>query len=144
MASIFMWQTIPFLNIDATVGLGGVNNHEDVFLVQAILREVVGIYMELGESSTPIPTGTWSKDDAGTLTIYVDQINNNPRFGQQKSFKAYFGETLDPIQGSIYAYGTNHRWGIANMQELLSISIGNNCLRSCLEIHFCAESAFRK
>ena len=129
MASLFNYGKVEYLNIDATVGSDGVNNHDDVYVVQALLSEVLTYrsntqYSEIGQSFTSKvlssrlnPTGTFDANTAVALADYKRICNEMAEKYPALRDKAYYDKHIDPIRGSIFAFGTNKRWAIARLND---------------------------
>jgi hypothetical protein len=138
MANLFKFNQTNYFNISETVGIDGVNLPDDVYLVQALLRE---LYLNSMRSSplaiAPIPTGVFNNATAQAIEMYKQVTNKmskkyplhkNPFGALEGVSKLYYKKHINPIQGSIFAFGTNHRWAIAQMQEDLftGLALNNN------------------
>ncbi len=115
MASIFTTGGEEYLNIDATVGKDGRNDFNDVYLVQAMLREVfLGEYINL--QLLP-PTGIFFKNTDDWLENLRDLVKR--KFGA----KTYFKHHIDPIVVGIYAFGSGNKWAMVHLNNLLYTAI---------------------
>lgn len=128
MASIFEWNNLKYLNIDATVGVEGVNNRDDVYFVQALLSEVLSYksntqystgvsFTSTIASSRIIPTGTFDTNTKLALADYKRICNEMAKKDPALRDKAYYDKHIDPIRGSIFAFGTKKRWAIARLND---------------------------
>ena len=117
MASLFSFQGFQYLNIDATVGIDGVNNSDDVYLVQALLFEVLtNRFADRGVKPPPMPTGTFNLETRVALANYKRIRNEMAKKYPVGNPKVYYETHIDPIKGSIFAYGTNNPWAMVKLQ----------------------------
>lgn len=125
MPNIFKYKEIEYLNIDATVGLDGVNNRDDVYLVQAFLYEVLtDKSFNFAVKRPPLPTGTFDAETKIALAEYK-RICNQIAASTSRSDgnnKVYYINHIDPIQDSIFAFGTKVLWALARLNgEILDV-----------------------
>jgi hypothetical protein len=133
MASKFEYRGLFWLNIDATVGSTGVNQHDDVYLIQVFLRELLTIRYKgtidyHGDiKPPPFPTGVFTVDTQEALGIYKQIKNNASKRNPAGNLKVYYDKNIDPIVGNIFAFGTQHPWAIVQMQgEITDMLLMNN------------------
>lgn len=63
MAELLLLANFEYLNVSNSVGRGGVNQHDDVLVVQALLKLIPKKYLgEIGAEYRPFPTGTLDKE----------------------------------------------------------------------------------
>jgi hypothetical protein len=115
MASIITISGENYLNIDATVGKDGRNRFDDVYLVQAMLREVVT--SEFNNFVLLQPTGIFSSNTKDWLETLPSTIRR--KFGA----KTYFKDHIDPIAVGIYAFGSGNKWAMVHLNNLLYTAI---------------------
>lgn len=133
MANIFMFQGFRYLNIDATVGQNGVNSFDDVYLIQALLFEVLTKRFNhpmfgIQGKKIPLPNGN-PAGVAESLMLYKQIKNKISAKYPIGNRKVYYDKTIDPIQGSIFAYGTNHPWALVQLQgDLMDMLLITNLL----------------
>ena len=135
MASIFMFGGFRYLNIDAKVGSTGVNLSDDVYLVQVLLRELlVNSFKQVVTKPPPLPTGAFNKETDEALGTYKKIKNEISRKYPLGNHKIYYEKNLDPIAGSIFAFGTKHPWAIVQMQgDLLDMMLLKELSRGTVE-----------
>jgi hypothetical protein len=128
MANIFKFQGFDYLNISGTVGTDGGNNSDDVYLVQAFLYEVLTYRAKYFFNKVPpLPTGTYDPNTTLALADYKKICNliaaREPRYNH----KVYYNKHIDPIEGSIFAFGTNKLWAMARLNgEVLDKMVMSN------------------
>jgi hypothetical protein len=117
MANIFMYQNLRYLNIDGTVGIDGVNSHDDVYLIQALLYEVLTKRFTGRGAKTPrIPTGVFSQETMQSLNDYKKIKNDTHKKYALGNPKIYYEKHIDPIKGSIFAFKSNQPWALVQLQ----------------------------
>lgn len=117
MASFFNYQGFKYLNIDGTVGIDGDNKPDDVFLVQALLFEVLtNRFADRGVKSPPPPTGVFNLETRVALANYKSIKNTMASKYPVGNPKVYYETHIDPIKGSIFAFGTNNPWSMVKLQ----------------------------
>jgi hypothetical protein len=116
MASIFLHNgVIRFLNIDGTVGTDGVNHPDDVYLVQVLFYEVLTNCFPNGGAKPPrIPTGIFTKDTFESMKTYKT-LKNKEHAIIQFTDKVCYEKHIDPIKGSVFAFGTIHVWAMVQL-----------------------------
>lgn len=133
MASIFINSGVEYLNIDATVGIDGVNNHDDVCLVKALLYEVLKYHYGspiYAVKFPPLLNGTFDSQTKDALAEYK-QISNekaavasgNPsHYSNLVNNKVYYKKHIDPIRGSVFAFGSRVLWTMARLNEQVQMN----------------------
>jgi hypothetical protein len=117
MANIFMYHNLRYLNIDATVGTDGVNMRDDVYLVQALLFEVLTKrFAGRGAKMPRIPTGTFSQETMESLIDYKKIKNDTNKRYALGNPKIYYEKHIDSIKGSIFAFKSNQPWALVQLQ----------------------------
>lgn len=133
MASLFTYSGKEYLNIDATVGTDGVNNPDDVCLVAAILHEVLKYNYgspTFAVKPSPSLTGTFNSEIKDALAEYkklsgeraANAKSNSNSYQIVRNNKVYFKNHINPIRGSIYAFGKNVLWTMARLNEELVLN----------------------
>ncbi len=116
MASIFNDPEYgSFMNIDATVGRTGVNNRYDVMLVQTLMLQY---FLLNGPVKFSFNTnGIFDKGTWQGLEKYKEIKNGKDRrFAEASRQNVYFHDHINPIRGSIFAFGTKKYWTIIQLQ----------------------------
>lgn len=98
-------QQTEIINVSASVGANGVNNHEDVIVVQALLKYALERNPDFRNSDFPEPSGAFIKTTAQLIKKYQRHQSRN---GQ----KVPIDGRIDPVRGGIFAYGSNKWWTI--------------------------------
>lgn len=131
MASIFEYMKFRYLNIDAKVGIDGVNIPNDVYLVQALLFEVLTNRFSESRVNPPFPTGTFNSATSEAMAEYKRLKNEIAKKYPVGNPKVYFENHIDPIQGSIFAFGTNVPWAMVKLQsDILDMLVIKNLIDS--------------
>jgi hypothetical protein len=128
MPNLFNYKGFDYLNITATVGADGVNDIDDVYLVQAFLYEVL-TYRATNYSvrMPPLPTGTYDCRTTDALADYKKICNQIAVREPRYNHKVYYDKHINPIQGSIFAFGTNKLWAMARLNgEIYEVMTNSN------------------
>lgn len=111
-------DTAEIINVSATVGTNGVNNQDDVIVVQALLKYALEERVDFRDVTFPEPSGTYSR--ATALIIKKFQRYNNRSFGKKVSIDG----RIDPAKGGAFAFGTRKHWTIYSLHvEALGIAL---------------------
>ncbi len=99
-----------FLNVGATVGKNGVNTLGDVFLVQAILYEVLPYMYGISSDNLPYPTGTYERRTAHSILRYQELSSRS------RGVKIWKDGFINRAVGS-HVPGKKRVWTITYMNE---------------------------
>ncbi|MGH9946077.1 MAG: hypothetical protein ACRD6X_02650 [Pyrinomonadaceae bacterium] len=99
-----------FLNVGATVGKNGVNYVGDVFLVQAMLYEVLPYLYGITPEALPYPTGTYEGRTAHSILQYQEMSSRS------RGVKIWKDGFIDRAKGS-HVPGKKRVWTITYMNE---------------------------
>lgn len=98
-------QQTDIINVTATVGANGVNNPEDVIIVQALLKFALEPRPDYRGVRFPEPSGA---NVVTTAQIIKKYQRHQSRSGSRVSIDG----RVDPLKGGIYAYGKKKMWTI--------------------------------
>ena len=98
-------QQTEIINVSAAVGANGVNNNEDVIVVQALLKYALERDPYFQNEEFPEPCGAFLKTTAKLIKKYQRYQSRN---GQNVPIDG----RIDPLKGGMYAYGSNKWWTI--------------------------------
>ncbi len=102
-------QESPLLNISQTVGRDGINLHDDVYLVQSLLREVLEYF---SHATFAYPTGLFTESTNQQLEAFKLYL-------KKRHDKCFFEGHIDPVKDSIFAFGSRHTWAIVKLNSYL-------------------------
>lgn len=108
------------INVSASVGANGVNNSEDVIVVQALLKYALGERREYWDAEFPEPSGAFIDSTARLIKKF--QRHNN----RAQNVRVAIDGRIDPVKGGAYAQGTKKHWTIYSLNvSALEIALLN-------------------
>ena len=112
-------QQTEIINVSATVGANGVNNQEDIIVVQALLKFALEPRPEFREVNFPEPCGAFLKTTTQIIKKYQ-------RHQSREGTRVPIDGRIDPLKGGIYAFGSKKMWTIytLNIDALETALIG--------------------
>lgn len=111
-------DTTDIINVSASVGTNGVNNSEDVIVVQALLKYALEPRIDFRSAEFPEPSGAFIKTTAQLIKKY--QRYNN----RKENVRVAIDGRIDPVKGGAYANGTRKHWTIYSLNvEALEVAL---------------------
>ena len=99
-------EAIQFINIGASVGLNGVNQKDDVMVVQALLKCALESHPHFKNVNFPEPNGLMTRD-------LIEIIKKYQRFNNRKDpIKMPVDGRIDPMRNGVYVPGKRKFWTI--------------------------------
>jgi hypothetical protein len=106
---------IEYLNVSYSVGKGGVNNRDDVMLVEAILKVLDDKWVGgVPRGRRPSPNGTATNETFGL--IYKFQVAHQKATSSPRPIRDGF---INKAKGGRCVPGTNRPWTIIAMSDAL-------------------------
>lgn len=97
------------INVSASVGSNGVNNSEDVIVVQALLKYALEERREYRGAEFPEPSGAFVNSTAQLIKKF--QRHNN----RAQNVRVAIDGRVDPAKGGAYAHGSRKHWTIYSL-----------------------------
>ena len=102
-------DTAEIINVSASVGVNGVNNSEDVIVVQALLKYALEQRIDFRGAEFPEPSGAFIKTTSQLIKKY--QRYNN----REGNIRVSIDGRIDPVKGNAFANGTKKHWTIYSL-----------------------------